>query len=125
MANKLEEEGVFVHALAMAAGANQVDAVLERSFQRLSISTGGSFHDARSAQAAMAVVESVAVRFLADLELDRRLHDALAQGVVEAHVTPPGEEPPSRAAILAQHLGRPIEDVYGGLMRLRQRRLLA
>lgn len=125
MANTLETEGVFVHALAMTHGSDQV---LERSFKRLSLSTGGSYSDAKDATGAMSVVQTITVRFLQDLDLDRRVKEAVERGVVErlqkASPVAEGEEPPGRAEVLSKHLERPVQDIYGALMRLRQRRLL-
>ena len=73
VANTLEAEGLFVHALSLTP----TDKVLEKAFQRLSISTGGTYADATSPDAAMRIVESVTQRFLTDLEFDRRLLELL------------------------------------------------
>ena len=113
MANRLEEAGVFVHALAMTApGRADVEPVLDRAFRRLSISTGGQFHDARGAAAAMEIVDTIGRRFLADIAFDRRLFEVLeraADADVEA---------------IAKALRTTAPEVNAGMMRLRQRKLI-
>lgn len=112
MANLFEEAGIFVHALATRA-----EAVLERSFRRLSITSGGTFHVAtgRGDAGAMGIVETIGRRFLSELAFDRRLYAAIAEL----------SEP---SAMNAESLGRvmraSIDDVNAGLMRLRQRRIV-
>lgn len=114
VANRLEEAGIFVHALAMMPpGRADVEPVLERTFHRLSISTGGAFHDARGAAAAMAIVETIGHRFLADIAFDRTLHEVLVQ------------EAASDVEALAKRLRTTPSDVNAGLMRLRQRKLIS
>jgi hypothetical protein len=114
MANRLEEQGIFVHALAMIPSLNRHhDGFLETAFRRLGIGTGGAYHAAASGDAAMAVVEGISKRCLGHLELDRRLHDLLQ--------AQPGE--PDAEALAKQLAATPAE-VYAGMMRLRQRRLL-
>jgi len=119
MANKLEAEGVFVHALAMRSN----DAVLASSFKRLSISTGGSYHETSSA-ASMAIVETIARGLLEDIELDTRLLARLREGVSVPEPQHDDDRVPSRAEILAKLLRVEQRDVHAGLMRLRRRRLL-
>jgi hypothetical protein len=117
MANRLEEEGIFVHALAMIPSLNRHhDHVLAKAFERLAVSTGGSYQAARTAEAAMGIVEVVSKRFLAELAFDRRLYAAI--GGKEA---PAGE----RIASLAKELESTESEVNGGVMRLRQRKLFA
>jgi hypothetical protein len=78
LANRLEGNGIFTHALAMIPSSiPQHDEVLEKSFRRLSVSTGGSYQVARQGQAAMAVFEAIAKRVFGQLEFDRRLFAAL------------------------------------------------
>ena len=78
MANRLEEDGIFVHALAMMPSINRHhDEFLARSFERLAVSTGGTYQQARTAEAAMAIVETVSKRFLRELDFDRKLYAAL------------------------------------------------
>jgi hypothetical protein len=121
MANRLEEEGIFLHALAMVPSLNRHhDAVLERAFERLAVSTGGSYRTPRTAEAAMEIVEVVSKRFLQELDLDRRLFAALGGGASGA-LAPEG----ARVTPLAKELACAEGDVNAGLMRLRQRRLLA
>jgi hypothetical protein len=116
MANKLEEEGIFVHSLAMIPSYNRHhDEVTARAFERLAISTGGSYQTARTAEAAMAIVEAVSKRFLRELDFDRKLFAAL--GGAKAADT-------ERVAELAKKLEATESEVNGGLMRLRQRKLL-
>lgn len=117
MANKLETEGVFVHALSMRPG----DAILATSFKRLSISTGGGFHDT-SAGAVIAIVASITQSLLADIELDTKLLSRLREGIpmpISAD-----EVAPSKAQILAKALRVEESAVHAGMMRLRRRRLL-
>jgi hypothetical protein len=113
MANRLEEEGVFVHALALTN-----DPILERAFRRLSISTGGTFRDTRTGESAMSIVEAVATKFLRDIELDTKLFALLEEGVEAS-------EELSLAEVLAKRLRVGVDDVQGGMMRLRQRQLHA
>lgn len=109
VANRFETAGVFVHALAMTRGG---DTILERAFRRLSISTGGSYNDAATADAAMGLVATFAERFAKDIAFDRRLWDAL------------GDKPPPPADDLAKSLRVTPDEVNAGLMRLRQRKLI-
>lgn len=120
MANQLETEGVFVHALSMQPG----DKVLESSFKRLSISTGGSYRDATSPAAAMEVVETFTKGFLADIEFDRRVLEVLRAGVEVPQPKHDDDVVPSRDELVAERLKVPVQQVWGGLMRLRRRRLL-
>jgi len=119
MANRLEEEGIFVHALAMMPSLNRHhDEFLARSFERLAVSTGGSYQAARTAEAAMAIVEVVSKRFLRELEFDRRLYAALG-GAGKAKAVD-GD----RVAALTKTLDCTESEINAGMMRLRQRKLL-
>ncbi len=119
MANRLEEDGIFLHALAMIPSLNRHhDDVLARAFERLAVSTGGSYRTPRTAEAAMEIVEIVSKRFLRDLDFDRALFKALGKG--RGATTPDG----ARVIALAKALGCTEADVNAGLMRLRQRKLL-
>lgn len=120
MANQLETEGLFVHALSMQPR----DAVLASSFQRLSISTGGGYHDATGADAALRIVEAVTQSLLADIDFDRRLLARLREGVPMPVPKDDDEIVPSRAEVLAKLLKVDVPAVHGGMMRLRRRRLL-
>jgi hypothetical protein len=111
VANRLEEHGIFLHALGMVPSVTaHHDAVLERAFKRLAIGTGGAYYAARNADGALAVVESISARSLRDLDFDRRLF-ALAKS----------ERDVER---LAKELDVSPDAVNTGLMRLRQRGLL-
>jgi hypothetical protein len=113
LANRLESDGIFVHALAMFPSISPMyDPMLERAFRRLSISTGGSYHQARDASAAIAIVEATSARFLRELAFDRSLHALLASHDRE---DVPG---------LAKALACSEDAVWAGLMRLRQRKLV-
>jgi hypothetical protein len=113
MANKLEEAGIFVHSLAMIPSVHpHHDAVLRTAFTRIGIGTGGAFHVASSGDAAMAVVETVSKRCLVHLQLDREIYAAL----------PKSGEPDAEA--IAKRVHATPDDVFAGLMRLRQRGLL-
>jgi hypothetical protein len=117
--NQLEAEGIFLHALAMVPSVHpQHDATVERAFRRLSISTGGTYQTARSANGAISVVEALARRATVELALDRRVHGVLTALTFEERGSP------AMRAALAKQLGTPEVDVSGSLMRLRQRRLL-
>jgi hypothetical protein len=119
MANLLEAEGIFVHALALIPS----DKILEKAFRRLSISTGGAYHDAASGDAAMRIVQSITKQFLGDLDFDRRLLGLLP--TVKAPVPATEDEVvPSRAELLAKRMSVEINAIHSGMMRLRQRRLL-
>jgi hypothetical protein len=110
MANMFEECGIFLHALATRS-----ESVLERTFRRLSITSGGTFHLAtgRGGRGPMDIVETIGQRFLSEIAFDRQLLSALADD----------------AAMDVESLGKKlhvgIDDVNAGLMRLRQRRLVA
>ena len=108
MANRLETEGVFVHALAMVPTPYQ--AVLVKSFERLSVSTGGTMHQASTGDAAMAIVQRIAAQCLDDLDFDARLYELMKSGLTETDA-------------LADALKVKNEHVWSGQMRLRQRRL--
>ncbi len=115
MANRLEEEGIFVHALAMIPSSHrQHDAVLARAFERLGVSTGGSYHAAGTADAAMTIVEKVSRRFLAEIAFDRELLAKVGAAPIDE----------ARVAALAKELRATEAEIGSGLMRLRQRRLL-
>lgn len=118
MANKLETEGVFVHALSMRPG----DALLATSFQRLSISTGGGYHETSSGTV-VTIVETITQSLLADIELDTKLLSRLREGVPMPELKE-DEWAPSTAELLAKALRVDERDVHAGMMRLRRRRLL-
>jgi len=110
VANKLEAAGIFLHALGMVPSISpSYDPMLVRAFTRLGIGSGGAYHSARTGDAAMAVVEDVSRRCLADLAFDRRLFAATS---AERDV-----------ATLAVRLDASEDAVNTGLMRLRQRGL--
>jgi hypothetical protein len=109
MANRLEADGVFVHALAMVPTPYQ--AQLEKAFERLAVATGGSMHRVTGGDAAMAVVEQISRRFLDDLEFDARLFETMKGGEADSEA-------------LAKRLGVKAEQIWAGQMRLRQRRLI-
>jgi hypothetical protein len=115
MANKLETEGVFVHALSM----QPADQHLATAFRRLSISTGGGYYDTATSTA-IAIVEAVAHSLLQHIELDTQLYARLRDGVP----VPEDELGPSRAQLLAKQLGREELEIHTGMMRLRRRRLI-
>jgi hypothetical protein len=119
MANKLESEGVFVHALSMRPG----DTVLASSFRRLSISTGGGYHETSSA-AAISIVETVTESLLADIELDTELLARLREGVDVPAAKTDDDDVPSREEIIAKLLRVEVHDIHRGMMRLRRRQLL-
>lgn len=110
MANLFEEAGIFVHALATRA-----ETVLERSFRRLSITSGGSFHLAtgRAGRGAMDIVESIGQRFLSEIAFDRRLYAAIGDPSTGCDVESLGKQ-----------LRVSADEVNAGMMRLRQRRLV-
>lgn len=120
MANKLEAAGIFVHALAMRTG----DRLLAMAFKRLSISTCGGYHETASGSA-IAIVEAITRALLADIDFDTRLLDRLRAGVHVPEPTHDDEIVPSREQIVAKLLRVELHDVYGGMMRLRRRGLLA
>ncbi|MFZ5441182.1 MAG: vWA domain-containing protein [Myxococcota bacterium] len=119
MANRMETEGLFVHALSLTPQ----DKVMESAFRRLSISTGGTYADARSPDAAMRLVETITRQLLVELDFDRRLLTRLAQGVVVPEPRDENELVPTRDEVLAKALDVPVQQVWAGLMRLRRRRL--
>ncbi len=119
MANKLETEGVFVHALSMRPG----DKLLASSFQRLSISTGGGYHE--TTHGAIALVETIASTLLADIELDTKLLSRLREGVIVPEPATDNDWVPSKTELLAKALRVEERDIHSGMMRLRRRRLLA
>jgi hypothetical protein len=121
VANRMETEGLFVHALSLSPH----DKVMESSFRRLSISTGGTYSDATSPDAAMRIVETITQQFLKDLDFDRRLLERLKQGVVVPEPKNDDDIVPTRDELLAKALGVPVQEVWGGMMRLRRRRLFS
>jgi hypothetical protein len=120
VANRMETEGLFVHALSLSPH----DQVMENSFRRLSISTGGTYSDATSPDAAMRIVGTVTQQFLRDLDFDRRLLERLKQGIAVPEPKNDDDLVPTRDELLAKALDVPVQEVWGGLMRLRRRRLL-
>jgi hypothetical protein len=120
VANRMETEGLFVHALSLSPQ----DKVMENSFRRLSISTGGTYSDATSPDAAMRIVETVTQQFLRDLDFDRRLLERLKQGIEVPEPKNDDDIVPTRDELMAKALQVPVQEVWGGLMRLRRRRLL-
>ena len=119
VANRMETEGLFVHALSLSPN----DKVMESSFRRLSISTGGTYSDATSPDAAMRIVETVTQQFLKDLDFDRRLLERLQQGVDVPEPKNDDDLVPTRDEVVAKLLSVPVQEVWGGMMRLRRRRL--
>lgn len=120
VANRMETEGLFVHALSLSPH----DKVMENSFRRLSISTGGTYSDATSPDAAMRIVGTVTQQFLKDLDFDRRLLERLKQGISVPEPKNDDDLVPTRDELLAKALDVQVQEVWGGLMRLRRRRLL-
>ena len=121
VANRLETEGLFVHALSLSPK----DQIMESSFRRLSISTGGTYSDATSPDAAMKIVETVTQQFLKDLEFDHRLLERLKQGVEVPEPRHNDDIVPTRDEIVAKLMNVPVQEVWGGMMRLRRRRLFS
>jgi hypothetical protein len=119
MANALETEGLFVHALSMQPR----DKLLADSFQRLSISTGGGYHDATGSDAAIAIVERVTQSLLADIELDRKVLAKIREGVRAPEPKDENEIVPTRSELLAKLLKVDVAQIYGAMTRLRRRRL--
>jgi hypothetical protein len=120
VANRLETEGLFVHALSLVPH----DKITEAAFRRLSISTGGTYSDATSGDAAMKVVDVISKQFLADLEFDGKLLALLKKGLPVREPTSDDEVVPSRDELAAKALDVPVQQVWGGVMRLRRRRLI-
>lgn len=119
MANKLETEGLFVHAVAMRCN----DALLESSFKRLSISTGGTYHETAAAST-MKIVQTIAQQLLEHIELDTRLLSRVREGIEVPEPEHDNDVVPSRSEILAKLLRVEQRDIHAGMMRLRRRRLL-
>lgn len=108
VANKLEELGVFVHALGLVPSLAPIhDPVLVKSFGRIGVGTGGSFREAANASAALEVLRDISERCLGHLEFDRRLYESATGDV----------------STLARQLEASEDAVNAGLMRLRQRGL--
>jgi len=119
LANRLEADGIFLHALAMVPSVHpHYDGALERAFRRLSISTGGTYQSARGPDAALGVVEALVQRTSVEFAFDRQVHSALEALTVEERGSPTLRES------LAKQLVSTEVTVSGALMRLRQRRLL-
>jgi hypothetical protein len=109
MANELEAAGVFVHALAIVpSNTRHHDGVLRDAFTRIGIGTSGSFHATGSGDSAMTVVEAIAQRCTAHLDLDRRIFGLL----------------PNEPEAVAKQLAVTEPEVHAGMMRLRQRGLI-
>jgi Mg-chelatase subunit ChlD len=113
VANALEADGVFVHALSMQPH----DRYVKASFERLSISTGGRYHDATSPTAAVDVVKTITAGFLDDLDFDAKLLAVLKAGVTVA-------DDGSVDEAIAKRLSATVPQVWGGQMRLRRRGLI-
>ncbi|MFT3711505.1 MAG: vWA domain-containing protein [Archangium sp.] len=120
VANRLETEGLFVHALSLVPH----DKITAASFQRLSISSGGTYHDATSGDAAMKVVDVISKQFLADLEFDGKLLALLKKGIKVPEPKNDDDIVPSRDELAAKQLDVPVQQIWGGVMRLRRRRLI-
>lgn len=116
MANRLEENGVFLYALGMVpSNTRNHDDVLVRAFTRLAIGSGGAFYQARTGDAAMEIVETISDRCVTHLDFDRRLLGRLEGG--------DGAGPD--LAQVAKDLDVTMDVVNTGLMRLRQRGLVS
>jgi hypothetical protein len=120
MANQLETEGLFVHALSMQPR----DQLLASSFQRLSISTGGGYYDATGTGAAIRIVEAITQSLLQEIDFDRTLLARLREGVKVPQPKDDDELVPSRAQLLAKLLKVEVPTIHSGMMRLRRRHLL-
>jgi hypothetical protein len=119
IANRMETEGLFVHALSLSPH----DKVMESAFRRLSISTGGTYSDTTDPNAAMRMVETVTQQFLKDIDFDRKLLERLRLGVDVPVAKDENEIVPTRDEVLAKVLDVPVQQIWGGMMRLRRRRI--
>lgn len=119
IANRMETEGLFVHALSLSPH----DKVMESAFRRLSISTGGTYSDTTDPNAAMRMVETVTQQFLKDIDFDRKLLERLRLGVNVPVAKTDDDIVPTRDEVLAKVLDVPVQQIWGGMMRLRRRRI--
>jgi len=120
VANALEEDGLFVHALSLSPN----DRIMENAFKRIALGTGATYSDATNPDAAMKVVETVTQQFLADLDFDQKVLERLIAGVKVPTPKHDDDVVPSRDEVLAKLLDVDVPKVWGAMMRLRRRRLV-
>lgn len=71
---KLETSGIVLHSLSLVPSFTPAhDKILEECFERLALTTGGTYRKARSSSEAMAIVEEVGKRVFGEMDLDRKL----------------------------------------------------
>jgi len=68
-------------------------------------------------------VETVTQQFLRDLEFDAKLLALLESGLEAPEPKDENEIVPTRDELAAKRLDVPVQQVWGGMMRLRRRRL--
>lgn len=73
----------------------------------------------------MKIVETVTQQFLRDLEFDGKLLQRLQQGVEVSEPKNDDGIVPTRDEVLAKVLKVSVQEVWGGMMRLRRRRLFS
>ena len=73
----------------------------------------------------MKIVETVTQQFLRDLEFDGKLLQRLQQGVEVPEPKNDDGIVPTRDEVLAKVLKVSVQEVWGGMMRLRRRRLFS
>ncbi len=128
IADELAHRWTIVHAMGMIPSSIPAhDVALERSFRRVAEVTGGAWHPARDAGAAMRVVEAVAAKVFSDVEIDRRVWAELAQSYAAADVSAqsvPLARPAAPAPASLALPGAAPEAVQASVARLQRRGLV-
>jgi hypothetical protein len=110
MASRVEEANITLYSLAMLPSTiPEHDEVTERTFEKLALSTGGSYRRVRSARDAMACVEDIGKKVFGELELDRQMWEQIQRA------------PAAPLATVAMEMGLSEDEVARSQARLKKR----
>lgn len=110
MAGRIEEANITLYSLAMLPSSIPVhDPITERTFEKLALSTGGSYRRVRSARDAMACVEDIGKKVFGELELDRQMWEQMQKA------------PAAPMATVAMEMGLSLDEAARSQARLKKR----
>ncbi|MCA9667975.1 MAG: VWA domain-containing protein [Myxococcales bacterium] len=122
----IEAADITLYALGMVPSVTApYDETVQRTFTRLSRTTGGAYHNARDGAAAMTVVGEISTRVSRQIGFDRHVYFAVAD--LRQRASEGGES--LRALVdasiemLEQKLEAPADEIYAALSRLQKRGL--
>ena len=122
MSARIEAGGIALYGLGMVPSVHPMyDGVLAQSFEFLARTTGGRYHAAASAQAAMSIVAAIGERAGKQLDFDRRLWERLTS---KAGATPTAAQIEELTPDLEQALAAAPHEIHASVERLRKRSIL-